>query len=142
MILEPSSLKADTGSKVIIIGDEVTTLYSDEVERTGLMSEVEAKRLSRERKEKEELLKRRGGALGGVQGVGFGLPSRSGWDSNSPPDRNRSRRRCLHVCRQRLRLLRLGRPARRRSRGERQQLLPLACSERNLTRTKRKMFSS
>lgn len=58
MISGPSSLKADTGSKVIIIGDEVTTLYSDEVERTGLMSEVEAKRLSRERKEKEELLKR------------------------------------------------------------------------------------
>lgn len=59
MILEPSSLKADTGSKVIIIGDEVTTLYSDEVERTGLMSEVEAKRLSRERKEKEDFLKRK-----------------------------------------------------------------------------------
>lgn len=59
MISGPSSLKADTGSKVIIIGDEVTTLYSDEVERTGLMSEVEAKRLSRERKEKEKFLKRK-----------------------------------------------------------------------------------
>ncbi len=59
MISEPSSLKADTGSKVIIIGDEVTTLYSDEVERTGLMSEIEAKRLSRERKEKEAFLKRK-----------------------------------------------------------------------------------
>ncbi len=59
MISGPSSLKADTGSKVIIIGDEVTTLYSDEVERTGLMSEVEAKRLSRERKEKEDFLKRK-----------------------------------------------------------------------------------
>ncbi len=59
MISGPSSLKADTGSKVIIIGDEVTPLYSDEVERTGLMSEVEAKRLSRERKEKEDFLKRK-----------------------------------------------------------------------------------
>ena len=59
MISGPSSLKADTGSKVISIGDEVTTLYSDEVERTGLMSEVEAKRLSRERKEKEDFLKRK-----------------------------------------------------------------------------------
>ena len=59
MISGPSSLKADTGSKVIIIGDEVTTLYSDEVERMGLMSEVEAKRLSRERKEKEDFLKRK-----------------------------------------------------------------------------------
>ena len=59
MISGPSSLKADTGRKVIIIGDEVTTLYSDEVERTGLMSEVEAKRLSRERKEKEDFLKRK-----------------------------------------------------------------------------------
>ena len=59
MISGPSSLKADTGSKVIIIGDEVTTLYSDEVERTGLMSQVEAKRLSRERKEKEDFQKRK-----------------------------------------------------------------------------------
>ena len=57
MISGPSSLKADTGSKVIIIGDEVTTLYSDEVERMCLMSEFEAKRLSRERKEILDFLK-------------------------------------------------------------------------------------